>query len=301
MKNKYLALIVLGLSAMNSQAVITVSFLTDTWNYAVGSPTLGFVNQTAPSASSPSAGSVTKDGVTLNFSATFVGGAQSGTSFSAGVAPVGSSMTNAGPGQNPPGFLLSTVNNDSAGLTEGIAANPTTGTVSSYQRWHFEFSEPVYLHQFFMKDIDNNPSNTGSLDGGTGSFRDILGAEAWTTRTPGPPPTAGTGFDPTIALDSATLLTTSTLGLTGGGDLVAIYPIVNTGNPASTANVNALIYFGASKISAFSVYAISNNPNVHRMSLDQSSFSFDAEVVPEPSASALGVLAMGGMLLRRRR
>ncbi len=253
-------------------------------NYDSGPSTVGFKNQTAPTASTSSKGYVTKEGVTLTFTATFVGGAVSGANF--GGQTVGSSMTNVPVGLNPPGFVLSTQTNDSTGLTDGIAANPTSGAVTSYQRWHFEFSVPVKLDTFLMEDIDN-------LTGGSG-FRDMLGAEAFSSITPGVTPTAGTGFNPTFGL--GTSLTSSLLTI-GPEDLSVAYPNVDTLNPASTAPVNALVSFGTTEIRAFSIYAISNQSNVHRMSLDGGSFT----VIPEPSVSALGLLAVGGLLIRRRR
>lgn len=282
MKSNFLASVLFTIAALPSQAAVTFSFIEDTWSYDVGPSTVGFLNQTDPGTNNSSKGYLTEGGVTLTFTATFVGTAVSGAYFPN--QTVGSSMTNVPDGLNPPGFVLSTQSNDSTGLTDGIAANPTVGAVTSYQRWHFEFSKPVILDTFLMEDIDNLNN----------SFRDILGAEAFTSITPGVTPTAGTGINPTFGLGSSLSSSMMTIGLE---NLSAVYPIVNTGNPASTDPVNASVSFGTTEIRAFSIYAISNTNFVHRMSLDGSSFT----VIPEPSSSVLGLLAMGGLLARRRR
>lgn len=288
MKNKLASLFLLAASALPSEALTTISFLTDTWRYDSGPNTTGLVNQTLPASNTTTKGYVDKDGITLTFTATFVGTAVSGGAFSGPniAGAEGSSLTNASAPQNPPGFLLSTQSNDSPGIPDGIDTPiPTTASVTSYQRWHFEFSVPVTLNTFLMEDIDNT----------TNGFRDILGAEAFTSVTPGVTPTAGTGFNPTFGLGSQH---SSNLLNVGAQDLLVVYPNVNTGNPASTAPVNSTVSFGSTPIQAFSIYAISNATNVHRMALDGSSFVI---VVPEPSTAALGIIALSCAVLRRRR
>lgn len=295
MKHKFASLLLLAATVLPSHATITFSFLTDTWN---GGPLNGgFVRQTGNNSSASSTGSLTKSGVTLTFTATFIGGANSGGTYPNNPPGPGSSMTN-GSG-NPSGFLMSTAANDSAGITTGFIpadgshnGTATTGFATAYQRWLFEFSEPVRLETFRMFDIDNLDS--------PGAFQDILGVEAWST-TGGF--AAGTGdVNPTFTLGSSLSTSTLNFGSLAGEDVSIISPNRFTDNPSSTADVNADIAFknGSNQnipIRAFSLYAFSDINNVHRMTLNESQFS----IVPEPSTSALGILTLSCALIRRRR
>jgi hypothetical protein len=282
-------LLLLTSSTAFSQTV-SFNFLTDNWTYDSKGPTTGFVRDTTTSGTQTSKGYIVKGGVTLTFTASFFGGANAGIAYSG--ATEGSSLTN-GTG-NPSGFVMTTQNNDSTAIPNGIDTVITgSPAVTSYQRWHFEFSTPVVLNTFIMEDIDNIGAS------GATSFRDILGAEAFTSITSGVTPTAGSGnINPTYGLGSPTLLATTTLSI-GSEQISAVYPTAATGNPSSTANVNASVGFGTTAIRAFSLYAISNSADVHRMSLDGSSFN----VIPEPSSFALAMsfLVLGGVALRRRR
>lgn len=290
--------ILIALSTLSGTAQnLTFSFLTDTWISPTNVSTSGFVGQTGQNSSSSSSGTTTKSGVTLMFGASFVGGADSGGNFSG--ENVGSSLTNATGSLNPNGFLMSTSQNDSPGFTNGISASLAGSTITSYQRWYFEFSVPVILDQFIMQDIDN-------VDGG---FRDILGAEAYGPTgygsaftggfNPSLMPIAGSGINPQFqTFGSPTALGEGSANI-GLETLAIIAPMTITGNPSSTANVRAGIDFGSGTlVKAFSVYAISNENNVHRMSLNQSSFSV---AIPEPSTSALAFATAFGWVVRRRR
>ncbi len=298
MKHKFASLLMLAASILPSHAAITFSFLNDTWS--TGPVDGGFTRQTGNTSSASSTGTLTKSGVTLTFTATFVGGANSAAPFPANQgAPAGSSLTN-GIGSNPSGFLMSTDGNDSAGITSGFnpanggshSGAPTTGFATAYQRWHFAFSEPVRLETFEMFDIDNIS--------GTPGFQDILGVEAWTASGP---VTSGTGdVNPTFVLGSSLSQSTLNFDSLTGESVVIISPNASTNNPSSTPAVNASITFkdGFNEnipIRAFSLYAFSDINNVHRMTLNQSQFS----IVPEPSSSALGIITLGCALLRRRR
>ncbi|MGL5018935.1 MAG: PEP-CTERM sorting domain-containing protein [Luteolibacter sp.] len=308
-------LISVGMSCLTE--AITFSFTTDTWFYANGSSTTGFdktsasIGAAAGNTGAIYSASTTKDGVTVKFSADFVGGTTSGASFSSGTnfTNVGSTLTEATGTQNPNGFLLSSTNNDSTGLNNGTNGDTATFSniegdrFSRYQRWYIEFSAPVTIDSFVMEDIDN--ITTG------GNFRDIFGAEAFLasgyvspfTGTGGAVvvgniPVVGTGLNPTYALATGTDLQTYNLLTPGTGttDLSVVSPFVDTGNPISTAEVRAGVTF-SEPVQAISVYAISNLNTVHRMALSGSSFT----VIPEPSVSILSALAAIGMVARRRR
>jgi hypothetical protein len=288
----------LALTALPSFAqTVAFSLATDTWNYSTGSPTVGFVNQTPALSATNSSGYSTKSGISVNFGATFVGTAVSGANFS---GSVGSSMTSASGNLNPNGFLLSTQNNDSTGITDGITAPIDGGVVSSYQRWFFEFSEAVILDEFILQDVDN-------LTGGNG-FRDIIAAEAYlpsgyisafpsnTFNSALLPITGSGGVDASYTL--GTSLSTGTLTI-GSETILAAAPNINTSNPSSTPAVAAAVSFGTTPVRAFSIYAISNQSNVHRMALNNN--SFQVSIVPEPSVSLLGILSTVGLLVKRRR
>jgi hypothetical protein len=284
------------MNTISAQSV-NFSFITDTWNYASGSPTTGFATQVGELESVQSSGSVTKSGLTMKFGASFVGGANSGENF--GTSSSGRSMTNSSASQNPAGFMFTSQDNDSTGLTNGIATS-LTGSISSYQRWHFEFSAPVTINSFLIEDIDN-------LSGG-GTFRDILGAEGflsagYSTAFSGNAlnvsslPVAGSGSNPTWGFGSPTELQTYDLTL-GAGGLQVVSPNTDTGNLSSNPKHSVNISFGSTPITAFSIYSISNHDNVHRMALDNSSFQV---TIPEPSATMLALVSVVGLLQRRRR
>lgn len=289
-----------GLSALAQG--ITFSFLTDTWSYASGAPTVGFnkasslqsgiVDETTAVFSA----STTKEGITLKFSANFFGNAISSENSSPGT---GSTLTNAtDPGDNPTGFIFGTERNDSPGLNSSNAGSLTGGTFTRYQRWHFEFSTPITLDNFLIQDIDNLAN----------SFRDIFAAEAYlpggyvspysgATIDVASLPTVGTGIDPTYTTFPGTSLATHTLTApVGSHTLLALSPDEDTGNPNNTANVRAEVGFDQA-VQAFSIYSISNTGFAHRMSLDSANFG----VIPEPSVSLLVVFASAGLAMRRRR
>ena len=286
---------ILTIGGASAQSVV-FSFGGDTWNYASGPSTLGFVSQTPANSTSVSSGSVTKSGLTVKFGASFVGGATSGANF--GGSSVGSSLSYAVSPQNPAGFLLSSGSNDSSGLADGTAASINGGNVDKYQRWHFEFSSPILIDNFIIQDIDN--LNT--------SFRDILGAEAYTSAgyttaftgnalNVSALPVAGSGIDATFGLNGTTSLANYSVNV-GSQNLSVLSPNVSTGNPNSTPAIRANVTFGATPIKAFSLYSMSNMGSTHRMSLDNGVFS--VTVVPEPSAALLALVSAFGILRRRR-
>lgn len=291
---KHVTAFMLLLSALPLTASpITFSFLTDDWTMpGIGLQT-GFVSQTPANSSNMSTGTATKSGVTLTFIATFVN-STSGANF--GTSSVGSSMTN-GVATNPSGFLMSTAQNDSPGISTDHPNNvtlrsPASGTATDYQRWHFEFSEPIVLQAFNIDDIDNENNS------GQGGFQDILGAEAFLDSgyTPGVTPTAGSGINPTFTLGSSLVEGALTLG---SENIQVVSPNATTGNPSSTPNVRANVTFGDTPIRAFSIYAFSDLNAVHRMTL--SNHSFTLATVPEPSSVLFGLLSVCGILIHRRR
>lgn len=281
--NKFVSHLI-ALSALTCTAhaaSTTFSFLTDTWTNPSSTQT-GFESQTAGGANNSSTGFVSKDGITLTFTGSFVGTAVS-SGFN-GASTEGRSFTNA-TSTNPPGFTFGTAN-DSNPIT--FSATAFSGVVSNYQRWDFSFSNPVLLTDFTLQDIDSNQAS--------GGFRDIIAAEGFLSATPA---TAGTGIGATYTLfgsPSTSLLTgTATFG---GNTLTAVGAPLGLGNPNSTPEVSAQISFGATAISSFSVYAYSDLIFSHRLSL--SSSSFEVTTVPETSSALLGSLAVLTLLRRRR-
>ncbi len=285
----------IAIASVNAQSV-SFSFGSDTWDYASGPSTVGFLKQTPANSTIVSSGSVTKNGVTMKFGASFVGGADSGTNYS-GLSS-GSSMTFAPTGQNPSGFLLTTNDNDSTGLSGTSTSSSLSGNVTKYQRWHFEFSSPITINSFLIQDIDN-------LSGG---FRDILGAEGYIATgynsafngnalNVSALPTAGSGIDPTFGLANNSELDRYTLNI-GSQTLRVVSPGEDTNNPSSDPQHRANITFADTQIRAFSIYAISNQSSNHRMSLDNGVFQV---TIPEPSVWILNVLSITCIVTRRRR
>ncbi len=299
MKIKLITLVGIAacIGSVSAQSV-SFSFGTDTWNYASGSPTTGFVNQTPANTQTQSSGSVTKSGVTMKFGASFAGSTTSGDNY--GGLTSGSSLTFAPSGQNPAGFLLTSEFNDSTSLPNGISSALNSGSITTYQRWYFEFSSPVSINSFLIQDIDNIVGN---------QFRDILGAEGYgtsgfttafvgNTLNTAALPTAGSGINPTFGFQSPTELALYNLTV-GSESLAVVSPNVDTGNPSSDPKHRVNVGFGSTPIRAFSIYAISNDADNHRMSLDNGVFQIT--VIPEPSGAMLALISVTGLLLRRRR
>ncbi|NJR43647.1 MAG: hypothetical protein HC767_14350 [Akkermansiaceae bacterium] len=261
--------------------------MTDTWINpgpgGVGTQTqVGFVSLTAPGGAQPSIGTSTKDGITLAFAATFSGTAVSSANTIPGQ---GATLTNA-TSTNPLGFINGTQNDNNPITFTGTPGFETgfSGAISNYQRWDFSFSEPIILSDFTFEDIDSQ---------GTLEFRDMFGAEAFTTTTPG---AAGTGIDPVYTLGSGLFEGTATFA---GNDLSAVSAQLNLNNPNNTPEVRASVSFPATPISSFSIYSFSDRVNAHRFSLNSSSFEVTA-AIPEPSTALLGVLSLGALFRRRR-
>lgn len=265
--------------ACSAQQVTTFSFLDDTW-VNPSSTQVGFRSQTAGGANNSSTGTVTKNGITLTFTGSFVGTAVN--SLDSPTAPgQGGSFTNATT-INPRGFIFGTSNDANPII---FSESSFSGTVSNYQRWDFSFSEPLILSEFILQDIDSDAT-----------FRDIVAAESFSTLTPG---SAGSGVGATYGLlgQPSSLLRGSVDF--NGSSLDAVGAPLGLGNPNNTPEVSAAISFGSTPISSFSVYAFSDNNTVHRLSLNGSSFNVTA--VPEPSGAMLGIFSLGALCLFRRR
>lgn len=277
----FAAIFACTLTCASQAAITTFSFLTDTWTNP-SSTQVGFLSQTAGGANNSSTGFVSKDGITLTFTGSFFGTSQSSSVVA---APQGPSFTNA-TSINPNGFIMGSAQN-----TNPITFTTTgfSGTVASYQRWDFSFSQPVVLTDFVLEDIDSN--------GPTGGFRDIVAAEAFSSSTPG---VVGTGLAANYTLGSPSSLLSGSVTF-AGNPIAAIGAPLGLLNPNNEPEVRAAIGFGITPISSFSVYAFSDRASDHRMSLNSSSFQVDGiTLVPEPTSALLGALSLLTLLRRRR-
>ncbi len=212
------------------------------------------------------------------------------------------------PASNPIGFNLSSKGTYNDIAVDGVNDTvQTTGNLSNYQSWTFTFSEPVKLTTLYIDDIDNN--SAASM-----TFWDFLGAEAFSTATPG---ATGTGTDPVWGLSGSTGLIEGTIS-TPDGSILFVTPSDVTDNPTNDPDYRAGITFGDVYIQSFVLYAFTkstpgvpatgtdtvplitgNVSNTHRMSI----FNSTVEVlpVPEPAAVALLLVGLTPLLARRRR
>ncbi|MCW1883931.1 hypothetical protein OKA04_04275 [Luteolibacter flavescens] len=251
-------------ASLNAATVTTFSFITDVWTHESGSQT-GYQN-------GATSGSVTKDGITMNFHSSLSGDAMVGTR----------NLTLVTSG-NPTGFNIATKED----------ANDLDGTLLNYQRWDFTFSQPVILRNLGIDDIDSDKQNLSVGDG----FRDALAAEAFEGQSFGP---VGSGIDADFTQNLGSSLSIHTIAA-GSGQSLNYVLSGPAGNPNNAPAYRAYINFGDTPIQSFSLYSFSDRDNVHRVSLFQSMFQVEAaEVVPEPSSALLG-LATLPLLLRRRR
>jgi hypothetical protein len=267
------------IAAASQASAIQISLISSTWTSgAIGSPAttqVGYVDGFVGTANNVgSTGTTTAGGVTVTFTATFVG------SSTRAVSPP--SFLNATGGTNPNGFIFGS-SGDGNPLTINDGLQTISGTISNYQRWDFSFSSPVILDVFNIEDVDSS---------GVGTFRDIVAAEYFTTPTPG---VAGSGVDPTLTLGSS--LFPGVVNVGSQTLSVAVSPI-NLTNPNNTPEVRVGVNFGSTPIQSFSVYTFSDIANPHRTSLSNSSFDFT--VVPEVSSLSLISLSLLGFLRRRR-
>ena len=244
-------------------AATTFSFISDTWTNGANTQT-GYLNGAL-------SGSMTKDGVTMNFQSSLVGTADASTR----------NLTLVTSG-NPTGFNFGTQDD----------ANNLNGSLQHYQRWDFSFSQPVILASLGLDDVDSDQADISGTDG----FRDAVAAEAFLSMLPG---TIGTGIDATFLFTPGTSLSSGMIA-TGNGQSIPYAISGPAGNPNNAAAYRTYIDFGGTPISSFSIYTFSDRDNAHRISIFQSTLQILPAPVPEP-ASALLALAALPLLGRRRR
>jgi hypothetical protein len=210
------------------------------------------------------------------------------------------------PASNPVGFNLSTNASYNDIAVDGVTNTvQTTGNLTNYQRWTLSFSEPVQLTSLVIEDIDNNSA-------GTMTFWDFLGAEAFTTATPG---AVGTGIDPIWDLSPTTGLIQGSIA-TPDGSILFVTPSDVTNNPTNDPNYRAGITFGNVYVQSFVLYAFTKNApgvpatgvdsvplisgnasNTHRMSI----FDGTLEVLPVPEPGTLSFALVGVVVLAASR
>lgn len=241
-------------------ATTTFSFTDDIWTNGV-STQVGYLDGAL-------AGSLTKAGVTVTFSSSFIGSSTAATrnlTYDTG---------------NPSGFVFGS-NTD---------ANDLNGNLANYQRWDFSFSQPILIQNLILDDVDSdNPNPLPS----TGGFRDAIAGEGFITQTPG---TLGSGLAVSLNTETQTDLIPGTISTANGGSLN--YVISGPGNnPNNSPRNRVSISFGTTPVSSFSLYGFSDRNSPHRVTMFQG--MLEVEAVPEPATAALSLL--GGLLLLRRR
>jgi hypothetical protein len=259
-----IAVVLCLVAAPVDAATTTFSFITDVWTNGSSTQT-GYLNEAT-------AGTLTKDGITLTFQSSFSGTADPSTR----------NLTLVTSG-NPTGFNMGTQDD----------ANDLDGDLLHYQRWDFSFSQPVVLLNLGIDDIDSDKADLTIGDG----FRDAVAAEAFQGHSFGP---VGSGIDADFSQDLGSSLS---LGIISAGSGQSLNYVISgpAGNPNNAPDYRAFVSFGTAPIQSFSIYAFSDRDNAHRVSLFQSLLQVEAaEVVPEPSTALLALAALP-LLARRRR
>ncbi len=247
-------------------AQLTFDFKNDTWDHG-GTTSTGWTD-------GETTGTTTNNGLSLTMTSTFVNGA---TAHSGNLTDLNTASFK--------GFLMGNKNS-----SDDIASN---NTLNGYQRWDFQFSEPVNLDDVTITDLDSSSS----------SYIDAVAAEGFTSFTPGD---IGTGIAPSFT-NIGSELGTSIINLSGGGNLDFVADDISNGYQGTQTNdVNhqAALTF-AEPVDSFSVYLFNNLENVsssgeHGVGIGTEDFQISVNQVPFEFSPGLGLLLSGGGLLGMR-